>query len=309
MIFYMGCYSTLNDAIRGSNMKTNLFVTVFLVISFFACLHIPAVAAEITLKEDADLFNDTGKSLMTIKSGEKFSFDRIDGDWVFGSYMHDAGIIRGKIKADAFKEQPFLKLKTVEFEKKMAEKGLAKYEGKWIPFEEKEQLENEAKGLIKFEDKWMTTEERDKILAQREEEKKAAEEAAAKEEAAKKASEDKSGTTIPEDAGKEKTDEAKGEEPFPGIEDTTKKEEPAIEDKTEKKEEGSEGTTGETAKEKSKKTIDYNKSRKKTEEDVSEERSSVSPATIGKIVLPAMIGLAVVMVLIVVLSSRKGKHK
>lgn len=272
-------------------MKIYTFVAFFLFTFCFCLLNSANSAIEITLKENADLINDTGKVLITARSGDKFSFDYIDGDWVYGSYTHDAGITRGKIKASSFREQAFLKQKSAEREKEMAEKGLVKYEGKWIPVEEKEKIENEAKGLIKFEDKWITPEEKDNIIAQREAEKKAAEEEAKKIEEEKKES--------PEEV--DETSETI-EDVF--IDDVEQKE-----DVEEKIEEDKEPQIEDLAeKEKEKKGIDYTKTSKKDGKESKEEKT-LSPELFGKIFLPVMIGLTVIMITIVIISSRKSSKK
>ncbi len=79
--------------------------------SLLLVLILPAavLATEITLAEDAELIALDGKPLMTIEAGEKFSFDGVDGNWVYGWYSHDAGGARGKVRMDAFREQSFLR--------------------------------------------------------------------------------------------------------------------------------------------------------------------------------------------------------
>jgi hypothetical protein len=88
----------------GIDMKC--FVGPLLVI-----LLLPAAAwaTEITLEEDGELLTIDDRPIMTIEAGEKFSYQSTDGKWVYGWYMHDDGVARGKVLADVFKEQAFLR--------------------------------------------------------------------------------------------------------------------------------------------------------------------------------------------------------
>lgn len=141
-----------------------------IVLSAVLLLMLPAVlpGARLTLKEDADLLGEGDKVLMTMKKGERFKMDRVEGDWVVGSYMHESGIARGRVRSDAFVEQALLRKKMRAFLREMEKKGMVKHEGKWIEKKELERIENEEKGLVEFEGKWMTPEERDTLIAERE---------------------------------------------------------------------------------------------------------------------------------------------
>ncbi len=245
-----------------------VFAAILLTVLIFSAA---VVATEITLKEDAQLVNEEGKVLRTIMAGQKFSFERIDSKWVYGSYFHDAGVARGKVRSDAFKEQFFLRRKSAQFLRMMRDKGMVKHEGKWISREEK--------GMVKFEDQWMTPEERDGLIAAREEEKKAAEEV-----------HDPFGAIDGDEEGL-------GEPSYEDVDDDP--EDDLFNDEEE--------ATDRPSKEIDWTKTGGEKDSHSIEDE--EQDSGITPEKLSKYLLPGMIGMGIIMVFIVVLSAKKGLKK
>jgi hypothetical protein len=290
----------------GAGMKRAAFI-LFLILA----APVSVTAATITLKEDTDLIGPTGTRLRTLKAGEEFTTSRVDDEWVYGSYIHDAGIVRGKVRIKAFQEQSYLRRKSDEFCRQMAAKGFVKHEGKWIAGEDKERIDNEAKGLVLFEGTWVSPVERDRLLAEREAAEEAeragakeVEETFEEEDEAEDPFDDTSmdagdGTIIDlfADNGPEADDEESGEGPV--IEDLTQEDFASGEDSD---------AGGRTA-------IDWTKSSKKREEpsaaDDGDEggNARISPEQFSKYFIPGMVGLGVIVVFIVILSARKGSRR
>ena len=266
-------------------------------------------AAQLTLNRDADLLDEDGDKVMTIKAGEVFKFEQISGKWVYGAYYYDAGVAKGVIASDAFKEQKFLKMKSAALAREMKNNDMVMYNGEWIPREEKERLENEAKGLVLYEDQWMTPEERDNIIAQKEAESETGEDPVLVENPfdVEPGEGDVNATSGSDDSGGENPDveddssSSVDENPFavePGIEDQS--DPPADNGDAVEIVEPS-NDNGEPSKQNEKKGIDWDKTTKPPK-----EKPKDGVETFTKVFFPGIIGLGLVMVLIFVLSGRKG---
>ena len=125
---------------------------------------------------------DPERVIIEVPAGATFEAERIEGEWLYGVFMHAAGVSRGMIRKDAVAdpeklaklEEEYQERERIRIEQEMRAKGLVKYEGKWVTPEEKAtrelekfEAEQRAKGLVKFEGKWMPEEEMNRIVAER----------------------------------------------------------------------------------------------------------------------------------------------
>jgi len=143
-----------------------------------------ALGVEVKIKTTTELrdMQDPERVIMQVPAGATFDVEQIEGEWLFGVYMHSAGVSRGFIAKDAVLdpeklaklEEQYQERERIREEQEMRAKGFVKYEGEWVTPEEKARREQEkfeaeqrAKGLIKFEGEWMTPEERATVIKER----------------------------------------------------------------------------------------------------------------------------------------------
>jgi len=141
-------------------------------------------AVEVKVKTMTDLRDrsDPERVIIEVPAGAAFDAERIEGEWLYGVFIHAAGVSRGMIHKDAVAdveklaklEQEYQERERIRIEREMRAKGLVKYEGKWVTPEEKAtrelekfEAEQRAKGLVKFEGQWMTEVEMNRIVADR----------------------------------------------------------------------------------------------------------------------------------------------
>lgn len=139
---------------------------------------------EVRIKTMTDLRDrlDPRRVITEVPAGATFDAERIEGEWLYGVFMHVAGVSRGMIRKNAVAdpeklaklEEQYQERERIRIEQEMRAKGLVKYEGKWVTPEErttreleKFEAEQRAKGLVKFEGQWMTEVEMNRIVAER----------------------------------------------------------------------------------------------------------------------------------------------